>query len=37
MVGACNTVLNLLWVIYMRVRKIVVGLFTVVKFGVDSR
>ena len=35
--GTCNTVLNLLEAIYLRLRKVVVERVTVVKFGVDNR
>jgi len=35
--SACNTVLNLLQAIYLKLRKIVVQRVTVVKFRVDNR
>jgi len=35
--SACNTVLNLLEAIYLKLRKIVVERVTVVKFRVDNR
>jgi len=34
---ACNTVMNLLHAVYLRLRKIVVERVTVVKFRVDNR